>query len=117
MSAFLVFEYCYRDVANYKAWGALLVEGPASEEAIERIVSVLESREFFIAEQLDIPATYHELWKYSGRPTIDDHVWHEYHQLRQPTGEELLLPVWGTVTELVARFSTIKAWNEQLLPH
>ena len=114
---FGVFEYCYRDASNYKAWGVLLIERSGSEELIERIVSSLESREFFIAEQVGILPMYGELWKFSGGPNTDDHVWHEFHQIRQPTNEEHSLPVWGTANELADRFSAVKEWNEQLSPH
>ena len=31
MNGFSVFEYCYRDAANFKSWGQLLLEGIASE--------------------------------------------------------------------------------------
>lgn len=99
-----VFDYCYRDAANYKAWGALLLEGRISKKNICLIVSKLEGGEFFIAEQLTIPTLYHGLWVLSGGPTDEDHVWHQFHELRPATDEELSLPVWGTINELVARF-------------
>lgn len=117
MTTYSIFDYCYRDAANYKAWGTLLLEGEALKEDIERIVSILDGCEFFIAEQVSIPPLYQELWELSGGPTDNDHVWHQFHELRQAENEELSLPVWGTVNDLVARFSGIKRWNETLSPH
>ena len=117
MTTFSIFDYCYRDAGNYKAWGMLLLEGVALKEDIKRIVSVLDGGEFFIAEQLAMPTLYHELWQFSDGPTTEDHVWHQFHELRKATKKELTLPVWGTVSELVARFSSVQRWNEKLSPH
>ena len=113
----VLFDYMYRDASNYKACGALLLTGGVTEEGHKRLVSKLEGGEFFIAEQIGIPALYEELWVFSDRPTEDDHVWHTCNLFRAPIEEEANLPVWGSVSELIKRFEKISAWNEELSPH
>jgi hypothetical protein len=117
MSAFTVFDYYYRDASNYKAWGSLLLEGSAVEADTKQVSAALNDYDFFIAEQLGIPPVYDELWAFSDGPTEDDHVWHTFDCFREPREDEMSLPVWGTVSELVARFAAVKKWNEALSPH
>lgn len=112
-----IFDYLYRDAGNYKAWGSLLLEGRASETDIKALQSCLDSEEFFIAEQVGIPPLYAELWEYSGGPTEDDHVWHTFHELRPASSDESAAQPLCTVSELVARFMSVKQWDEQLSPH
>ena len=107
----------YRDASNYKAYGALLLTGGVTEEARKRLALKLAGREFFIAEQVSIPALYEELWKFSDGPTEDDHVWHTFNLLRLPNEEEANLSVWGSVSDLIKRFENIAYWNETLSPH
>ena len=117
MTGYVVFDYMYRDAGNYKACGALLLKGEANEANRKRVVSKLSGGEFFIAEQVGIPALYSELWEFSGGPTEDDHVWHTFNLFRPPMEEGADLPVWGTVSELVERFKKVKFWQENLSPH
>ena len=117
MADFSVFDYCYRDASNYKAWGNLLLQGQPSESDIEDISIRLDSGEFFIAEQLGIPPLYAELWELSGGPSDDDHVWHTFHELRPATAEEMTGSIWGTAKVLIARINAVKTWNETLSPH
>ena len=65
MTGRVVFDYMYRDAANYKAYGPPLLKGEVTEEDQRRLKSKLESGEFFIAEQIGIPALYGELWSLS----------------------------------------------------
>ena len=46
MVEFSVFNYCYRDASNYKAWGSLLLEGLASSSDIENLRGNLDSGDF-----------------------------------------------------------------------
>ena len=117
MIEFSIFDYLYRDASNYKSWGSLLLEGRATETALEQFRTQLNCGEFFIAEQVGIPPLYAELWQFSDGPTEDDHVWHTFHELRQANAEEITGEPWGTVLELIARFKAVKRWNEQLSPH
>ena len=117
MSRWSVFEYQYRDGGNYKAWGSVLLEGDASSVDVNALQERLESGEFFIAEQVGVPAVYRDLWEFSGGPTEDDHVWHEFREIRAATPEEVGGKPWGTVAELVSRFKKVQVWSEELSPH
>ena len=117
MADYVDFDYMYRDASNYKAFGALLLTGGVNEDGLKRMVSTLDSGEFFIAEQIGIPALYEELWAFSDGPSEDDHVWHTFNQFRPPIEEEADLPVWGSVSDLIERFERIESWNEALSPH
>lgn len=111
------FEYLYRDASNYKAFGVLLLEGKASNSHRAKIIEVLDGGEFFIAEQVGVPTLYEELWKFSNGPSDDDHVWHTFVRLRAATKRDLREAVWGTLDELVEKFSAVKNWNLSLSPH
>ena len=79
---FYVFEYLYRDTDNFKAFGQLLVSGKITDEYIGELKSHLDYGVFFVAEQVNIPTLYSQLWKYSNGPTISDHTFHEFLSLR-----------------------------------
>ena len=112
-----IFEYLYRDASNYKVWGTLLLEGVAKEADLQVLASKFESGEFFIAEQLGIPALYADLWEFSNGPTEDDHVWHTFHALRAVTPDDNCATVFGTVAQLVEKIESVKEWNLELSPH
>ena len=117
MQKFCVFEYLYRDAANYKAWGTLVLRGAATESDLKVLATHFESGEFFIAEQLGIPPLYAELWEFSNGPSIDDHVWHTFYGLRPATDEEIKKPVFNTVKNFVSKIKAVKDWNQELSPH
>ena len=117
MIEFSIFDYLYRDASNYKSWGSLLLEGSATETELAQLRTKLNSEEFFIAEQIGIPALYAKLWEFSDVPTEDDHVWHTFHALRRAEVEEITCVPWGSVSELIARFTSVNKWDEQLSPH
>lgn len=117
LADYSVFSYLYRDASNYKAWNDLLLVGHLTEEEMMLMRRKLESGEFFIAEQLRIPTLYEALWE-SCRcdgPTGRDHVWHEFHEIRAATPEDLrTLDLWGEAKELAKRISDVVSWNEKL---
>ena len=117
MTKFSVFSYLYRDASNYKAYGRLLLKGTALTTDIEILRQNFESGEFFIAEQLGIPALYAELWAFSSGPTADDHVWHTFEELKTATASDLTLPIFDTVKSLTQKVKSVVAWNEKLSPH
>ena len=116
MATFSVFSYLYRDASNFKAYGQLLLKGAASTSDIEILRQRFDSGEFFIAEQLGIPALYAELWAFSSGPTADDHVWHTFEELRAATAADLALPIFGTVKSLTKKVQSVVAWSEKLSP-
>lgn len=117
MPQFSLFEYCYRDAVNFKAWGSLLLEGYADISVVEELKSHFEGEVFFIAEQLNIPPLYSELWTFSGGPTPDDHVWHSFETLRPAETHEIERSIFGTVESFVQAVRAVHVWNQKLSPH
>lgn len=113
MSDYSVFEYLYRDAANYKAWGSLLLQGQVTPEQLQQLKARLESGEFFIAEQIGIPTLYEALWQQNSGPTAHDHVWHSFDSLRPASADEANEPFWGSVAALLSRFARITTWDEK----
>jgi len=113
MSNYSVLEYLYRDANNFKAFGRLLLSGKLTDVGIVEIKSYLESGEYFVAEQVDIPTLYSQLWKYSNGPTSADHAYHEFIELRSATGEETTsLQVWGDIATLSSNFCHVcQQWD------
>lgn len=113
-----VFEYQYRDASNYKAWGEILLSGVPSQNDMATLRACLESGEYFVAEQVGVPAVYKELWDLSGGPTSDDHALHEFVNLRQATTEDTAtLPLFGNLSNLLEAFQTVTAWDYSLSPN
>ena len=117
MVDFSVFEYCYCDASNYKAWGSLLLQGLASASDLDVFASCFDAGEFFIAEQLGIPPLYAKLWALSAGPSEDDHAWHTFGSLRPAREEEINTFVFDTVGNFVSKIRSVKAWNQTLSPH
>lgn len=117
MCKFSVFEYFYRDAANYKSWGFLLLSGSATSSDIQELQDHFDSECFFIAEQLRIPPLYAELWALSNGPSSDDHVWHTYHALRPACAQDMQAAVFGSVESLIQTINSVTRWDETLSPH
>ena len=114
MSDYYVIEYLYRDANNFKAFGEILVSGNISEDYITEMKSYLDSGEFFVAEQVNIPTLYSQLWKYSNGPTIADHAFHEFSSLRLATKNEIAsLDLWGEASVLLDTFrmASQQSWD------
>jgi hypothetical protein len=115
---YTAFSYAYRDAANFKAHGEIWLRGKLNEAEREQVLAGLESGEYFVAEQLNVPTLYHELYTYSGGRTEDDHAWHSLEGLRF----EPLLPentkLWGKASKLVAAIaSASQNWEPELSPN
>lgn len=70
------FEYLYRDGANYKNWGKIVLTTTSGHELAEiehRIREQLLDGTNFVAEEVDISTLY-----FSTRDITVDHWWHEY---------------------------------------
>jgi hypothetical protein len=111
---FLVVEYLYRDAGNYKAAGELWLVGALSEEARTDLIGSLDSGEFFVAEQLDVPPLYEILFAESGGRTLDDHAWHTFGRFRDETSLPGDVGVWG---QSVAFFAAVVAARGDWKPH
>ena len=115
---YCVFEYLYRDASNYKAYGEILLSGVPSESDIELLRTYLESGEYFVAEQVGIPAVYNELWDLSGGPNSDDHALHEFVALRKATEDEkITLSLFGDLPNLLNSFRLVTTWDYSLSPN
>ncbi len=114
MNNYYVLEYLYRDANNFKAFGQILVLGNVSEDYISEMESYLDSGEFFVAEQVNIPTLYSQLWKYSNGPTIADHAFHEFSLIRLATENEITsLDLWGETSVLLDTFrmASKQSWD------
>lgn len=111
------FEYRYRDAANFKANGRILLMGDLTTAERMEITSKLEGGDLFIAEQLGVPTLYEALYAYSGGPSAHDHCWHEF------VGFDVNPPAnsgdraWGSARTLLARFRAVEKWEIKLSPH
>lgn len=115
---YCVFEYLYRDASNYKAWGGIVLSGTPTKDDIEALRACLESGEYFVAEQVGIPAVYKELWDLSGGPNDDDHALHEFVDLRQASAEEIrVMQLFGSLSDLLNAFQAVSNWDYSLSPN
>ena len=113
-----IFEYLYRDASNYKAWGEILLSGVPSQNDMVALRTCLESSEYFVAEQVGIPAVYKELWDLSGGPTSDDHALHEFVALRAASEDERnSLPLFGELSSLLKTFQAVTKWDYSRSPN
>jgi hypothetical protein len=114
---FCVFEYQYRDASNYKAWNCILLEGQFSKNDENNIRTCLESGEFFVAEQVNLPPL-EELWGLSGGPTEDDHSLHEFIALRSATpNDHESYEISGKLSDLIRKFQSVTCWDYSLSPN
>lgn len=112
----VAFDYMYRDAGNFKAFATVNIEGRLAPGDQELVRSRLLSGEFFIAEQVGVPALYRQLYKWSGGPTKDDHCWHEFVGFRELAEPDANGATVGAC-DFVARFANVRDWNEGLSPH
>jgi len=113
-----VFEYLYRDAGNFKVLGELLLVGSFTESDKALVERACEDSRLFVAEQIDVPTLYEELYQFSGGPTEDDMAFHEFLRFRETQPDDLKMKPWGTVAELIERFQNVNGnWNYRLSPH
>ena len=107
-----VFEYLYRDTGNWKVWGGLNLAGIPSKADCDAIRQAFESEQFFNAEQLGIPTLRAPLFAHTNGPTEDDHIWHEFVDMRVATEDDLKNnKVWGSLEDFIQTITAIKRWN------
>jgi len=115
---YCIFEYLYRDASNYKVGGEILLTGTLSQNDIDALRAILESGEYFVAEQVGIPVLYKELWDLSGGPTSDDHALHEFVALRVAREDERKsLKLFGDLPSLLKTFQAVTKWDYSLSPN
>lgn len=113
------FDYLYRDASNHKAHGCIAFEGTFSDEQSQRIVSRFHDGNLFVAEQIDVPVLYGQLYRWSGGATWDDHCWHEWDGFEHFDDEKPPpnVFVWGSTTDFLCRIEKVECWNGGLSPH
>lgn len=114
---FNVFRYRYRDAANFKATGEVLLRGELSEQNKQEIIGRLQDGEYFIAEQVRIPVLYDKLYEFSGGPVIDDHCWHEFIMFQTVSSPSIKSEVWGSAEAFLLNFRLVKHWDLAFSPH
>lgn len=120
MNNYSVFEYLYRDANNFKAFGQLLISGNISDEYATKLESYLDYGEYFVAEQVNIPTLYSQLWEYSNGPTLADHAFHEFSSVRTATNEEIAsMKLWGDTSYMLEAFrkASQRLWDCSLSVH
>ena len=102
----ITLTYLYRDASNYKAHGGVVLSGMTTPEHDHRLRASLIDGEYFIPEKVGLPSLRERLYEYSsGSPTPDDHLLHEFVELRAATAEEVDAgPTAGQLDEMLERF-------------
>ena len=114
-----LFQYRYRDAGNFKVSGHVALEGRLTAADQQRLCAYLNEGEFFIAEQVGVPALYQQLYQWSGGPTSYDHCWHEFVGFAEVDSSDIPPGsfFWGKATDFLGRFSSVERWDGGLSPH
>ena len=90
------------------------MSGNINDDYIAQIKSPLDWGEYFVAEQVNVPVLYSQLWQYSNGPTIADHAYHEltgFHRADELEIESIAL--WGKASVLLDSFrlASQQSWD------
>jgi hypothetical protein len=99
-------SYRYRDASNFKANGEVVLLGEPTPGLKHRLQATLIDGEYFIPEKVGLPSLREQLYRYSeDGPTADDHLLHEFVELRAATPTEIAsAAATGDLADLVALF-------------
>jgi len=81
-SATWIFEYLYRDAANFKSWGSVQLSACTGEIASAISVLFTSGDNIFVAEQLGLPLLYDGVREHGDGSSIHDHAFHEFSEIR-----------------------------------
>jgi hypothetical protein len=108
-----VFEYRYRDAANYKQHEDILLVGDVNPSDVEVIERAVGENGWFIPEQVGLPSLQRRFASFGAV----DHVWHEFVVLRAAVDEDhALLTPNGDKDGLITTFRSIRQWEEGRSP-
>jgi hypothetical protein len=96
------------------------VSGNITDKSIGELKSYLDCGEYFIAEQVNIPTLYSQLWKYSNGPTLADHAFLDFLSLRPATKKGVLsMNLWAETPHLLEalRLASQQSWYCYLSVH
>lgn len=114
------FEYLYRDAANWKTHGLVLLQGPCPPALQAQIIDSLDSGLYFVAEQVKLPALQrrHNA-AYGGADEDLDHAFHEFFALRPATADDFAhAELTVSVEDLARLFAMAKRqWDCRLSPY
>jgi hypothetical protein len=99
------FRYMYRDGANYKFGGRIVVRGTITDDLKRRLQSSLDDGANFIARQVGIPDVFP--WE-TGDGEYDDEVDHSWHEFNAVERTNEAATDSRSVSELVAAFEAQK---------
>lgn len=114
-----VFEYLYRDAGNWKTFGKLLLSGQPQPSDANIICAQLDSKLYFVPEQIGVPPLQQQHLDYYNDGDGDDldHALHEFIALRQATPEEATeLQIHSSRDALMDRIKAVLSWDVQLSP-
>jgi len=111
------FDYMYRDAGNFKAFGTIVLKGYLSTGDQEIVCTSLDGGEFFVAEQVGVPALYDDLYKWSAGPTVSDHCWHTFIGFRELNSAPEKGVVVFDAAAFISRFKSVTEWDGSLSPH
>lgn len=118
---YCVFEYMYRDAANWKTVDKLVLQGPVQQSHVEAIFLALDSGLYFVAEQVGVPPLQRQHVELHGAGSSEglDHAFHELIAIRPAKGAELDAPIAAAdLAELASRFrATNGRWTCTLSPY
>ena len=113
-----ILEYVYRDAANWKIWGRILLHGSITTADLRRIEAKLEGGAFVIPEQIGIDPLTSAHFSSARGISQNDHLWHEFATARAATTEEVpCLSVWGTTAVLLELIDGVGDWNLKSSQH
>ena len=82
------FTYLYRDAANYKAFGTVLLAGPWTDADTATLRATLLDATWFVPERVGLPSLRPALEVWSDGPTDNDHDFHELVDIVAATPEQ-----------------------------
>lgn len=97
----------YRDGANYKSYGHIVVNGPVTDEQVMRLRATLDG-DAFIPEQVGMSHLGPSGW--DTFPDEDDHCWHEMGDMTgdgDGDADGHLMGEYGTAEELISLFEKV----------
>lgn len=119
-SAYCVFDYMYRDAANWKTFSQVLLAGQFRSIDVDKIWKALGSDGFLVAEQIGIPALQSEHIDLHGATEEEDldHAFHQFIALHPAEpGDLSQLKAVGDVVVVVARIqASADRWDCALSP-
>lgn len=117
-SSYVVLDYLYCDASNYKAFGSIWLTGVLTDAERAELIECLDSGSFFVAEQIDVPPLYSDLFEGCGGPNEDDHSWHTFEGFREEAELGEKAEIKCESSKMLAAFRAAKLkWRPELSPN